>query len=358
MSRNSMRNPNGFTLVELLVVIATIGILIGMLLPAVQQVREAARRTACANNIRQVSLASHNYESAFGEFPDGFFQVDHNDLDGVSAESSTPYTLRYFGHTVFAKILPYVEQNAVYDLWDFTVNADNAKTNSMDPLTGDLNQNAPSAAEISLYICPSDGFDQTVVELDVSGIGRPLGFFGVTSYAGNIGTFSGYFGDQDLQDDGMMVFTGPNSQAFSSQDNLVPGQEPIEMGQVTDGTSNTIIFGEKYHRDEVFDNVLVPSRSRYPIGKIAAWGWFGGGRGHSHVLGSSRVPINYELPENTVSAWEPKDERISAFGSGHPGGANFAFSDGSTQFLRETLDQVTYQYLCTRQGGEVIAENY
>ena len=363
MSRSSFRPRNGFTLVELLVVIAIIGILIGMLLPAVQQVREAARRTSCANNIRQIALACHNYESAFGEFPDGFYQVDHQELvtAGVatpesSSPSGNPYTIRYFGHTVFAKILPYVEQNNVYDLWDFTDHADNAKQNSVNPVTGLLDQGAPSAADIPVYVCPSDGFEQTVVELDVTGTARPLGWFGVTSYAGNLGTFSGYFGDQDLQDNGIMFFTGPNSQAFSSQSNLVDDADPTEMGSIIDGTSNTIMFGEKYHRDQVFDDVLVPSRSRYPIAKVAAWGWFGGGRGHNHVLGSSRVPINYELPEGTPDDWEPKDERLSAFGSGHPGGANFAFSDGSTTFLRETLDQVTYQFLCTRQGGEVVTE--
>ncbi|MEM7455790.1 MAG: DUF1559 domain-containing protein [Planctomycetota bacterium] len=361
MSFRNYRSSKGVTLVELLVVIAIIGILIGMLLPAVQQVREAARRTSCANNMRQIALASSNYESAFGEFPDGFFQADHNDL-GLSSESSSPYTLRYFGYTVFARILPQMEQGNVFDQWDFTVSADAAKTNGINPVTGLTDEGAPSAAIVSAYLCPSDVVQSNRVPLGIDsaeqGTGRPRGYFGMTSYAGNIGTFSGWFSDWDLQDDGLMYFTGPNSQASSGQNNLIPNATSVKIATVTDGSSNTIIFGEKYHFDPVFDQVLVTSRSRYPIGKIGAWGWFGGGRGHNHVLGSSRMPINYTLPEGAADTWDNKDERLSAFGSGHPGGANFALTDGSTHFIRENLDMVTYQKLTTRQNGEVISVDW
>jgi len=145
MSQNPKRSA--FTLVELLVVIAIIGILIGMLLPAVQQVREAARRISCGNNIRQIALASLNYESAFNEFPNGFFQVDHQDLPASTPpESSSPYTIRFFGHTLFAEILPQLEQNAVYDQWDFSNSADAAKSNGL-AASGAMDTTAPSAAE-------------------------------------------------------------------------------------------------------------------------------------------------------------------------------------------------------------------
>ena len=344
----------GFTLVELLVVIAIIGILIGMLLPAVQQVREAARRTACANNIRQIALASLNYESSYGELPDGMYLNDHL-LTGAPTESSTPYTLRYFGHTVFTKLLPYIEQNAVYDQWNFGDTADDAKSNSINPLTGNMDDGAPSAARIDVYLCPSDGFDSDVVEYTTAGSGRAQGFFGQTSYAGNMGTFSGYFADTNLEADGTMVFTGPLSK-LSFQDNLVSNQQPFNISELRDGTSNTILFGEKYHYDPVFDNVLTPVRNPYKMGECGAWGWFGNGRGHYMVLGSSRVPINYELPDDTTSSWLPRDERLSAFGSGHPGGANFALSDGSARFINETLDMVVYQSICTRNGGEIVQD--
>lgn len=353
-SNSQFRRRSGFTLVELLVVIAIIGILIGMLLPAVQQVREAARRTSCANNIRQIALASMNYESAFGELPDGLFQADHTQLSGVSSESSSPYTLRFFGYTVFTRILPFVEQNVIFDRWDFSLSADAAKLNSINPDTGMMDAGAPSATRIETYLCPSDGFEQEVVEYTSAGSGRAQGFFGQTSYAGCQGTFNGYFADTNLKADGVFVFTGPYSK-LSFQDNLNENQEPIQLGEIRDGTSNTIMFGEKYHYDPAFDEVLVPIRNPYKIGECGAWGWFGGGRGHFMVLGSSRVPINYQLAEDTISAWLPRDERLSAFGSGHPGGANFALSDGSARFIPETIDMVTYQALTTRKEGEVVS---
>jgi len=156
----------------------------------------------------------------------------------------------------------------------------------------------------------------------------------------------------------MAFFTGPNSKVSSGQDNLEDDADPCQIGSVRDGTSNTILFGEKYHNDPVFDAVLVPDRARYTIDRIGAWGWFGGGRGHNHVLGSSRMPINYVLPADASNSFSNKDERLSAFGSGHPGGANFALVDGSVHFVAETLDMVTYQKLTTRGDGEVITVDW
>ncbi len=108
------RRRDGFTLVELLVVIAIIGILIGMLLPAVQNVRAAARRTSCSNKLRQLGLAVQNYEGAFGRYPDGIWMPRADNTD-----SGTPYRLVYYGHNVFTKLLPYIEQNNIYDRFNF-----------------------------------------------------------------------------------------------------------------------------------------------------------------------------------------------------------------------------------------------
>jgi prepilin-type N-terminal cleavage/methylation domain-containing protein/prepilin-type processing-associated H-X9-DG protein len=352
------KNRHAFTLVELLVVIAIIGILIGMLLPAVQQVREAARRVTCANNIRQLALGSHNYESAHEEFPPGMQQYDHTKIPGLAAESSSPYTVRLFGYTVFMRLLPYVEQDNVYQRMDFAASADAAKTNSVNPATGAIDADAPSASLVPAYLCPSDAIENEVVEFSSTGTGRAQGFFSMTSYAGNQGTHSGYWADRNARSDGAFFVTGPNSKMISSQQFLNDNQKPMTMAEIADGSSNTFCFGERFHSDRVFDAVLVPIRNRYKMGEMGAWAWFGGARGHNMLLASTRVKLNYQLPEGTVSAWTPRDERLSAFGSGHPGGANFAFCDGSAHFISDNIDQITYQALSTRQGNENTPAGY
>lgn len=339
------RNRKAFTLVELLVVIAIIGILIGMLLPAVQQVREAARRTSCANNIRQLALACHNYESALGELPPGLYQ---------NTDSSS---IRYYGHTWFVAILPYMEENNVYKLWNFTDSGDAAVTNGLDP-AGNATAQAPSASVVESFLCPSDSYRSKVVQLTYTGSGYPTGFFGLTSYLGNCGTYSTYFNSSAMQDDGIFFMTGPNSGA-PWQPNLVPGAPPAAL-VVPDGTSSTLMIGERYHNDPNFEEIIRPggstSYSRYAIDEWGVWAWYGGGNGTTHVLGSTQMPLNYRTPDNASAGFTEVNNRMSAFGSGHPAGANFAFVDGSVHFLPDTIDFITYQALSTRENGEVISD--
>ena len=337
------RNRVGFTLVELLVVIAIIGILIGMLLPAVQQVREAARRTQCANNIRQSALACHNYEGSHEEFPPGLYQ---------NRDSSS---IRYFGHTWYVAILPQMEQRNLQDLWNFEDTGNDAMSNGLDS-SGAASPDAPSAQVVPSFLCPSDVLRNDVVELKYTGSGYPNGFFGMASYLGNCGTYSSYFNSSTMQDNGVLFMTGPNS-GQSWQPNLVKNAVPSEM-LIRDGTSNTFMLGERYHDDRNFETIVRPggstSYSRYAIDEWGAWGWFGGGNGTTHVLGSTQMPLNYRTPVTATAGYSEVNNRMSAFGSGHPAGANFAMMDGSVQFLKESIDFITYQALSTREAGEVV----
>jgi prepilin-type N-terminal cleavage/methylation domain-containing protein len=355
------RRRDGFTLVELLVVIAIIGILIGMLLPAVQSVRAAARRTSCSNKLRQLGLASQNYEGAFGRYPDGMWCSEADNSD-----SGSPYRLTWYGYTVFTKLLPYIEQNNIYDRFNFKQSADDAKSNTMDE-SGNYSDDAviaevATATVIETYVCPSDQLEDGPVLLDWNSQGYSQGWHGISSYVANGGTHSTYFGDADMQDDGTFYMTGPGSDPFD-QENLEPNAKPCRVAGITDGTSNTLMFGERYHFDPNFDEILHYGSfqySRYPIKKWGAWGWIGGGNGTTCVFACTRLdaPINYMTPPNATANYSNVNIRLSAFGSGHPAGANFCMSDGSVKFISETINMVTYQALSTRAGGEVIASDF
>ena len=191
MNSTRVRFLRGFTLVELLVVIAIIGILIGMLLPAVQQVREAARRASCSNKIRQLTLASLNYESAFGHLPPGVIDNDDN--------------LRDAQHSGFVFLLPYIEQQNLYDLYDFAV--DWKTTPNLE-----LAQTV-----VDTFLCPTN---DAVVDQDGGIPGAPL------DYAMNKGPLS-YLHGQNTTRSGIFDVNSETS-----------------MASISDGTSNTIMFGE------------------------------------------------------------------------------------------------------------------
>ncbi|HMC63531.1 MAG TPA: DUF1559 domain-containing protein, partial [Gemmataceae bacterium] len=179
-----------FTLSELLVVIAIIAILVGLLLSAVQKVREAAARTRCANNLRQLALAAHNYHATNGTFPPGLSQMPH------------PFR----GNSVFTYLLPYFEQDTLYGQWDF----DKPRTNTAGGI------NARTAVVLNLLICPSDVLPQNPI--DYRGT-----FYGATSYGGNGGTRSYY--PTSATADGMFFTTGPASAPATNQ-------TPVRIGEV------------------------------------------------------------------------------------------------------------------------------
>jgi prepilin-type N-terminal cleavage/methylation domain-containing protein/prepilin-type processing-associated H-X9-DG protein len=312
VSRTAPRR--GFTLIELLVVIAIIAILIGLLLPAVQKVRAAANRMVCTNHLKQIGLAAQNYHVTYDRFP---------------AATNLPIPVGAVtagGTNLWVELFPYIEQDNLYKRWD-------DKDNSNNVAGG---RSATTAQVIKLLICPSDALPETVVESRAAvAPSWSQGFYGMSSYGGNAGTFSGPFN--------------------FSRDGIFWVVSSVGIADITDGSSSTFLFGERFHRDPEFDvrqPIEVPRIP--PLAQHGKWGVVATDGVMPNITLSTPVPINYRVPpggdKSTVL------NRICAFGSGHPGGANFAFADGSVRFLRESTSLEVLQKLSTRAGGEVVSE--
>ncbi len=339
-SQSSVHRRRAFTLVELLVVIAIIGILIGMLLPAVQQVREAARRTSCANKIRQLSLAVMNYESAMRDFPPGYEQ-EYLSSSLVGSQNSG-----YQGHSVFYYLLPYIEQNNLYDTMDKNVPKANVAATVADGLASTM---------IDALVCPSDQLPERSVPYPSTG--TPSEYYGSTSYRANGGERPVYA--TRSTNDGMFMCVGPSARkAWTAPDGI-----EVKFSSVLDGTSNTIMFGEFFHYDKNFDTF---SANGWNSGsKIDGWSrWYPakGDIGLSNIMGGAFAPINYRIPwaygepgaPTSQGSWYIyQDQRLSSFGSGHAQGANVTNGDGSTRFLRESISQNILRLLCERSDGQV-----
>lgn len=328
-------HKSGFTLVELLVVIAIIGILIGMLLPAVQQVREAARRIQCGNNLRQVALAAMNYESANSAFPPG---LEQERLDGS-----------FQGHSAFYFILPFMEQQNVFTTMDKNIPLNNRVSS-----TADLR----ASAVLPPLLCPSDTLGTE--SLPFPSTGTPSEFYGGTSYRCNGGERPIFA--TSASNDGMFMAVGPDARKAADADAGVQ----VTFGAISDGSSNTVLFGEFLHLDRNFDTFT--ERGWTSGSDIRGWSrWYpaGGDIGLANIMGGAFAPINFTIPwaEGESGApgsqnawWIFQDQRLSAFGSGHPGGANLSYSDGSTHFINDTIAQNILRLRCVRNDGEVISE--
>jgi prepilin-type processing-associated H-X9-DG protein len=214
-------------------------------------------------------------------------------------------------------------------------------------------------------ICPSDQPQERVVTADPMipgnhGMAYP-GYYAITSYAGNHGTFSYYPNNippntgspppNPPQPNGVLFLTGPGS---------VPdkNQKPIKLAEVTDGTSNTLLGGEKYNYDPEFDALGSSSTSGLLIHQWGQWAWTGGFKGNGHVLRSSGEPINFMARDcgTATSGYTCQDRRLQGYGSGHPSGANLVFLDGSARFFSDSTSTITLAQLSTRAGSEVIQE--
>jgi prepilin-type N-terminal cleavage/methylation domain-containing protein/prepilin-type processing-associated H-X9-DG protein len=308
----------GFTLIELLVVIAIIAILIGLLLPAVQKIREAAARMSCSNNLHQWALAAHNYHSAYERFPPG---VNRNGGGLINQEPDVGKRYDWL-----QALLPYMEQDNLAKLY----NNNNAtwNTNKQDPTTGaNGGPNAMIARTFKALNCPSA---PTNPLLDTTG---PPYIYADTSYCGIAGTVAYKDASQSL--DGLFV----RNRWFS-------------LTQISDGTSNTLAFAERSHVDPYFDS------SKILDDIMIGWGWWVYG-GVGDVLLGTEAPVNFRIPAN-IDSLDPGTAnqywlwRINSIGSQHSGGANAARADGSVTFLSNNISLTVLQALGTRSGGEVI----
>ena len=313
----------GFTLIELLVVIAIIAILIGLLVPAVQKVREAAARMQCSNNLRQIALAAFNHESNLKRFPAGInipsaSQYTPPSLGGtLNATNTTKFGLAPIA-TQFVSwpeaLMPYMEQDNLYKALDLSrVQYANINTTA----------NAAGAQPVKTLVCPSDALPNPAV---VQGFNN--NYFGMMSYGGVAGTISTFYTAATL--DGMFYI---NSKT--------------RIADVTDGTSGTLFFAERSHFDRNW-----PASAGLPLNTYGGWVWTNLIGMEDLTLGTE-VPINWTIPPGG-SGFAVTDPRLNAIGSQHTNGANVAFADGSVHFLSNSMALNVLQALGTRGNGEVV----
>jgi prepilin-type N-terminal cleavage/methylation domain-containing protein len=304
--RSGAHRQGAFTLVELLVVIAIIGVLIALLLPAVQAARESGRRSQCMNNLKQIGLASLNYEQSKKVLPPGAIREGGGGRRGGS---------------VFVHILPMLEQQSLFQAFNF-------KSNNVDDTRVPGGNQRADSITIAVFICPSD-------ERELNYDGRVA-----HNYAASRGPTEVWFNPNSVCNyewidlamapiDDPIVFAGPFTR--------VGTQERLDA--ITDGLSNTIFFGE-----------VRPACSEH-----ARNGWVASNNGNGYC--TTLIPINEDTcDDNALDPCHRPDNWNTEVGfkSAHPNGAYFVLGDGSVHFIGQGVDHVAYQLLGAKNDGESV----
>jgi len=306
IAQSRRTRAHGFTLVELLVVIAIIGVLVALLLPAVQAAREAARRSSCSNNLKQIGIALHNYHDTHLTFPFGW----SNRGQGWSA-----------------LILPQIEQGPLYDTLQW------AESNNWD--TDNTPNERAAGTFIPTYRCPS-----AAIPRNVSNQGIPLRV---------PATYRGVASSTADSDDPSTSVVGRALQQ-RDMEGIFFGDSRINMAHITDGTSNTFMVGECYWDTFSQDGNQMDF---WYIGSPQIDPWTSSdATEYSEFVGSTGVPYNARIIASTSGY-----VKELSFASFHPGGAMFALGDASVRFVPYTINNVIYQGLGSRDKGEVVS-NY
>jgi prepilin-type N-terminal cleavage/methylation domain-containing protein/prepilin-type processing-associated H-X9-DG protein len=347
-----VRRRSGFTLIELLVVIAIIAILIGLLVPAVQKVRDAAARMHCQNNLRQIGLGLHNYHDVNHAFPTG------KDLDYRTRVPGAPVYARWSLH---AFLLPYIEQDNLYKSIDFTYPPETPGmggiVNFMPAYQNPNRVNAvPCRMVVPTFLCPGDPEPQDD------------NWPGQNNYLGNLGT----------------QFLCDLSEALPST--IAPNEHPngifyyrshVRIADIADGTSNTALFSEKLRgRGSPFprtDMYIMPNQSSLDatyqtcsnINPATATP-LTSKQGYSWVMGEMCCTTynHVSTPNTTSCAGSPFPGNMANMAmqvppsSGHTGGVNVLLCDGSVHFITNAISLTTWRALGTRNGGEVLGPDF
>jgi prepilin-type N-terminal cleavage/methylation domain-containing protein/prepilin-type processing-associated H-X9-DG protein len=337
--------PRGFTLIELLVVISIIGVLVALLMPAVQSAREAARRSQCINNLKQLGVAISSYETAQKLLPLGASYQGPSDA-GSGCQSGV-HVPREWG--LLAYILPQMEQQNVFNSLNFWVSAGGA----FGPVHGGATNHTGLVTRVASYVCPSDATWQGI---------QSLNGYAQTSYFPSAGTWNI-----------TAYYSGPDCWQQDAGNGPFDDYTSYRVAQVTDGMSQTIFVGEasRFRNDP---DTVFNQWARVDWFASSAYGWpTSRPQGFGYEIPRINAPLMINdanlLPPGTnwpdtsdYKAWAKNPSQYKEFGqwgfrSQHPGGANFLFGDGSVHFLKDSLNLTVYQSLGTRAGKEVVSSD-